>query len=57
VGTLLPFKNDRLLVRLMVRAAGPGDARTVMITGDHPAPAEFELAQIAVDPDTTAPQL
>jgi hypothetical protein len=36
VGTLLPFANDRLFVRLIVRAAGLGDAETVITTGDHP---------------------
>src|SRR6267143_3063682 len=62
VGTKLPFKNERLFVRLIVRPCPVG---TVITTGDQPAgvvpiaagAAGFNLAQIAVDPLTTAPQL
>jgi hypothetical protein len=55
VGTEFPFANDRLLVRLMVRPPVV-PVGTVMITGDHPAAPGFNLAQVAVELVTTAPQ-
>jgi hypothetical protein len=62
VGTELPFKNERLFVRLIVRPCPVG---TVITTGDHVAAvvvvandAGFNAAQVAVEPPVTAtPQL
>src|SRR6266436_8961869 len=59
VGTELPFKNERLFVRLIVRACPVG---TVITTGDQPAGVVpiaagafgFKLAQVAVEPLVTA---
>jgi hypothetical protein len=55
-GAVVPFWNIRLLVRLIFRSFPVG---MVMTTGDHtPAPAPgFNAAQVAVEPDTLAPQL
>jgi hypothetical protein len=57
----LPFKNERLFVRLIVK--GPGG--TVITTGDHvdgtPATVDtdagFNGKQVAVEPAAAAPQL
>jgi hypothetical protein len=54
VGTALAVelpagKNERLLVRLMVRPCPVG---TVITTGDQPTAAGFDLAQVAVEPAT-----
>jgi hypothetical protein len=50
---LLPLKL-RLFVRLICKVAPVG---TVMTTGDHGLALGFSLAQLAVEPLTTAPQL
>ena len=44
VGTVLPLANDRLLVRLIVRACPDG---TVMTTGDQPVATGLSFAQVA----------
>jgi hypothetical protein len=57
VGIRLPPKV-RLLVRLMVRLVEPDVATgTLITTGDQPAAAGFNLAQVAVAVVTTVPQL
>src|SRR5580704_14815873 len=53
VGTLL-LPNVRPLVKLMVRPCPVG---TVITTGDHPVAKGFDLAHVAVEPPTMAPQL
>jgi hypothetical protein len=53
VGTLLVPKV-RLFVRLIRRLSPVG---TVITTGDQPAAVGFDLAQVAVEPTTTVPQL
>jgi hypothetical protein len=47
-------KNERLLVRLMVRLCPVG---TVITTGDQPTAAGFDAAQTAVEPAIAVPQL
>ena len=63
---MLPFKNERLFVRLMVRLVVPVVATgTVITTGDHPAGVVrvaagafgFNAAQVAVDPATAVPHV
>jgi hypothetical protein len=46
-------KNERLLVRLMVRLCPVG---TVITTGDQPTAVRFDAAQFAVAPTTGVPQ-
>jgi hypothetical protein len=53
VGTLLVPKV-RLFVRLIRRLSPVG---TVITTGDQPAAVVVDLAQVAVEPTTTVPQL
>jgi hypothetical protein len=50
----LAAPNERLFVRLICRVCPVG---TVITTGDQPAAVGFSLAQVAVEPTTTAPQL
>src|SRR5207249_9838527 len=54
VGTVLPFNNERLFVRLMVRPCPVG---TLITTGDQPVANGFNAAQVAVEPVTAAPQV
>jgi hypothetical protein len=53
---LLLLEKLKLFLRLI---ANPPDAAvgTVMTTGDQPTAVGFNLAQLAVEPPTTAPQL
>src|SRR5450631_66342 len=53
VGTEFAPK-ERLFVRLIVRSCPVG---TVITTGDQPAAAGIDLAQVAVEPPTGVPQL
>jgi hypothetical protein len=56
VGTLFPFKNDRLFVRLItIPPVAP--VGMVITTGDQPVAAGFNAAHLAVELVTTAPQL
>jgi hypothetical protein len=55
VGTLFA-PNVRLFVRL-IPSPPTAVVGTVMTTGDQPAAVGFNLAQVALEPVTAAPQL
>jgi hypothetical protein len=48
VGTVFPFANDRLFVRLIVRPPEV-PVGTVITTGDQPVAAGFKAAHVAVE--------